>query len=360
MANHQKSQSPKRSGLKKHRRQKPEVLVRSSGFLLDKDLLRLIYQKMLQSRIYEERLIKIYKAGDGYFWIGGPGEEAFGVPLGLLVKKGQGPDFDYLHLHYRCGSTLIAMGMPMIEGIRLLMNRATDRHTGGRNFCSHYCIPEWNIMPVTSPIEVQYVMAIGTAIVQKKGGHSGITIVTGGDAGTHEGDFESALIWASRPVLPLPLLITVQNNGWGISTDYESQHGEVSIAKRAEVYGMPARSIDGNDPEESYLTLKELMDYVRTHQKPAFIEAKVSRLYGHSSASGANWVSGEPDPLADFEHKLLKAGFLVEAEIQSWRNQFEQEGFQAWQQVKSEPHPSPDSIWQYVYADPTEPNWRRF
>ena len=46
---------------------------------------------MVKSRVLEERLIKIYKAGEAYFWIGAPGEEAFGVPLGMLVHKGQGP-----------------------------------------------------------------------------------------------------------------------------------------------------------------------------------------------------------------------------------------------------------------------------
>ena len=50
----------------------------------------------------------MYKQGDGYFWIGGPGEEAFNVPLGLLADKGQGVDHDYLHLHYRSSGTLLA------------------------------------------------------------------------------------------------------------------------------------------------------------------------------------------------------------------------------------------------------------
>jgi 2-oxoisovalerate dehydrogenase E1 component alpha subunit len=60
-----------------------------------------IYDLMLRARLLEERLITMYKQGDGYFWIGGPGEEAFNVPLGLLVDKGAGKDHDYLDLHYR-------------------------------------------------------------------------------------------------------------------------------------------------------------------------------------------------------------------------------------------------------------------
>jgi 2-oxoisovalerate dehydrogenase E1 component alpha subunit len=335
-------------GLKKH----------SLG--LEPELCRKIYQHMLYSRVLEERLIKIYKAGDAFFWIGGPGEEAWGVSLGLLVNKGQGPDHDYLHLHYRATPTLVAMGMPMIDAIRLIMNRATDPCTGGRNFANHYCFPQWNVMPVTSPIEVQYVMALGTAHVQKKFQHKGISIVTGGDAGTAEGDFASCLIWSSRRGQELPLLITVQNNKWGISTAYEGQHGETHIADRAKAFNMPAYVINGNDPIECYRVIQEAMTYIRKHKKPAFIEAHVSRLYGHSSASGANRVNHEECAVKTFESRLLKAGVIKESEVQTWTDQFEKEGYEAWQKVKSEPTPAPESIWQYVYADQTPADWRRF
>jgi len=44
---------------------------------------------MLRARLLLERLITMYRQGDGYFWIGGPGEEALNVSPGLLVDKGQ-------------------------------------------------------------------------------------------------------------------------------------------------------------------------------------------------------------------------------------------------------------------------------
>ena len=74
------------------------------------DLLVQMHETMLRTRLLEERLIRMVKQGDGYFWIGGPGEEAFNVPLGMLVHKGEGPAYDYLHLHYRSSGTLLAMG----------------------------------------------------------------------------------------------------------------------------------------------------------------------------------------------------------------------------------------------------------
>ena len=54
------------------------------------ELLVRLYDLMLISRCLEERLIRMNKQGDGFFWIGGPGEEAFNVPLGLLVAQGPG------------------------------------------------------------------------------------------------------------------------------------------------------------------------------------------------------------------------------------------------------------------------------
>lgn len=326
---------------------------------LDEKLLLKIHNLMVKSRALEERLIKIYKSGDAFFWIGGPGEEAFGVPLGLLVNKGQGPEYDWLHLHYRCSPTLVAMGMPLIDSIRLIMNRATDVSTGGRNFANHYCYPEWNVAPVTSPIEVQYSIAVGTAHVQSRSSGNGVTIVTGGDAGSAEGDFASCLIWSTRPKKELPMLITVQNNGWGISTNYESQHGESSIAQRGVAFGMKTMKINGNDPVESYLKIQEALEYIRKNKKPILMEAMVSRLYGHSSADGAN-KRDVPCCLEEFEKKLLNWGIITRSEIDQIKSQYESEAQQAMIQARTEPAPLGNTIWDHVYFKNENANWREF
>lgn len=327
---------------------------------LPKELLLNFHSLMVKSRVLEERLIKIYRAGESYFWIGGPGEEAWGVPLGLLGRVGQGLAYDWWHLHYRCTPTLIAMGMPMEDSIRLMMNRRTDVCTGGRNFSNHYCFPQWNVAPVTSPIEVQYPIACGTAHAQKRAGHKAISIVTGGDAGTAEGDFASGLIWSSRKGAELPVLITVQNNKWGISTNFEGQHGEENIADRAQAFGIRSLVINGNDPVESYIKIKEQMDYIRKTGKPAFIEAHLSRLYGHSSASGANRIEGELDPVMDFQEKVLKAGLIKESEVKKMWEAFEEEGVRATETARTEPVPTAESLWDHIYVNNENADWRKF
>jgi 2-oxoisovalerate dehydrogenase E1 component alpha subunit len=327
---------------------------------LSQDLLLRIHDLMVKSRVLEERVIKIYKAGEGYFWIGGPGEEAFGIPLGLLARKGQGLANDWFHLHYRCTPTLIALGMPMIDAVRLMMNRVTDPSTGGRNFAGHYCFPKWNVAPVTSPIEVQYPLACGTAHAQKRAGFNAISIVTGGDAGTAEGDFASSLVWSSRKGNELPILITVQNNGFGISTPFEGQHGETQIADRARAFNIRSRVINGNDPIESYLAIKEEMEYIRKTGKPSFIEVKVTRLYGHSSADGANRKNELFDSVLEFEKKLKSAGLIKDIEAKSIWEKYELEGVQAQEKARTEPSPTSQSIWDHVFVDNENADWRKF
>jgi 2-oxoisovalerate dehydrogenase E1 component alpha subunit len=309
-----------------------------------------IYRIMVRTRAMEERMIKMSKSGEGYFWIGGPGEEAFNTCLGLQVKKGPGPEYDFLHLHYRNSATLVAMGMPLLDGIRQMAMTATDPHSHGRNFSGHYARREWNVLPISSVIENQFVMAPGTAIVQKRLGGDSITIVVGGDAGTAEGDFASCLVWSTRPGNELPVLIIVMNNGWGISTSACSQHGEQRIIDRGKAFGIPDEVVDGNDPIVSWFALQRAMDYCRHERRPFLLEAMVSRLYGHSSSSGALRVKGEPDCIERFERQLLEAGILNQRGVDRAHAEARDETEAALEQALSEPRPTPEDVNRFTYA----------
>lgn len=315
------------------------------------ELLVRIHSHMLTARVLEERLITMYRQGDGYFWIGGPGEEAFSVPLGLLVHKGEGVQYDYLHLHYRSSGTLLALGADPVDSLRQMKNTATDPYSGGRNFASHYSVKEWNVVPVSSPIEVQYSMATGTAIAQKRSGSHGITIVQGGDAGTAEGDFATCLVWSSRKGHEAPVLIVVTNNEYGISTPWKGQHGEERVSDRGKAFGMPTATIDGNDVEVAYHAIQKAMDYVRTEKKPYLLEVMVSRLHGHSSASGANFVGAERDCLAELESKLIDRGIKTRQELDDLRAQLTREFLEASKRVREEPQPSGSTIYDHIFTD---------
>jgi len=301
---------------------------------LNPETIKKMYRTMVLGRLLEERLIKMSKGGEGFFWIGGPGEEGFSVPLGMLTQKGQGVDYDYLHLHYRSSGIILGMGGQVIDTIRQMRTTVTDPYSRGRNFVNHYAIPEWNVMPIAPTIETQYSTCIGTAIAQKRNSGKGITIVNGGDAGTAEGDFHTCLVWANRPANPLPILMIVVNNQFGISTPWRDQHGEGDISNWAKAFeGMPGKTINGNDVMESYSAIQEAMAYIRKEKKPYLLEVRASRLHGHSSSSGANRVD-EPDCISLFEDQLIAKKIMKPEDLKKVWEECRKECGDAHAQVK--------------------------
>lgn len=325
-------------------------VIRSGQEAISAELALTIFRQMVRTRALEERSIKMSKSGEAYFWIGGPGEEAVNVSLGLQTQKGQGPAYDYLHLHYRNAGLLLAMGMPMVDHFRQLAMTATDRFSRGRNFVGHYAVPEWNVVPVTSVIEVQCVMAPGTALVQKRFGGDGLSLVVSGDAGSAEGDFESCLIWSTRPGNELPVLMVVTNNRYGISTPAQTQHGEKRIADRAIPYDVKAETVDGNNPVATWHAIDRAMRYIRRERKPYLLEMMVSRLHGHSSSSGAARVPGEVDCVKVFEQKLLEVEAIDSEGISQMWADARAEADAAADQVADEERPLAEDVERFTYA----------
>ncbi len=318
---------------------------------METDLKLRIHDLMVKARVLEEQLIAMTRSGDGFFWIGGPGEEAFNVPLGLQVLKGEGPAHDYLHLHYRSSGILTAMGAEMIDAIRQMRATATDPYSGGRNFVNHYARRDWNVVPGTPTIEVQYAMVIGTAWVQKREGGSGLSLVNGGDAGAAEGDFATCLNWSSRPGHELPVLMIVTHNHYGISTESATQWHMQDIASRAGPFGIRHAMVDGNDAEASWASIADAMAYVRSERRPFCLQANVSRLHGHSSSTGGALVEGERDGLAEFEQKLAAEGVLDAAAAQAVWARYRAEAKAALEQARQEPYPDPATLHRHTFYE---------
>ncbi|OWK42311.1 thiamine pyrophosphate-dependent dehydrogenase E1 component subunit alpha [Fimbriiglobus ruber] len=326
------------------------AVIRSGKEAISAELALTIFRQMIRTRALEERSIKMSKSGEAYFWVGGPGEEAVNVALGMQVHKGQGPAYDYLHLHYRSAGTLLAMGMPMLDHVRQLAMTATDPYSRGRNFVGHYAVPAWNIPPVSSVIEIQCTMAPGTALVQKRAGGDALTVAVSGDAGTAEGDFESCLLWSSRPGNELPVLLLVTNNGFGISTTHGSQHADRRIADRAAPYHVRAETVDGTDTVAAWHGIDRAMRYVRRERKPFLLETLVGRLHGHSSSSGAQRVWDQPDCLALFEQKLIDAHATDANAVRQMWDEARKEADAAVVKATSEPKPTKEDVERDTYA----------
>ena len=80
------------------------------------------------------------------------------------------------------------------------------------------------------------------------------------------------------------------------------------------------------------------------------LEARVSRLHGHSSSSGALRVNNELDCLSAFELKLIEAGVLDQASADRTREEAQAEADEALEQATNEPRPIAPDVYKFTYA----------
>jgi len=108
--------------------------------------------------------------------------------------------------------------------------------------------------------------------------------------------------------------------------------------------------VDGNDPIASWHAVRRAMAWCRLERRPYMLEPMVSRLYGHSSSSGALRVKGEPDCIELFEHKLLEAGVLDPETVEQVHDEAKAETEAALEQAQSEPKPTAEDVEKFTYA----------
>ncbi len=206
-----------------------------------------------------------------------------------------------------------------------MKNTATDPYSGGRNFAGHFACASGTSCPVSSsPIEVQYSMAPAPRWRRSATAATGITIVTGGDAGTAEGDFatlpgvelapgQRAADAHHRHEQPVGHLDAVRRPSTASS----------DIADRGKAFGMPTADHRRQRPRGELPRAEEgdrrtcAPSASRTCSRPM-----VSRLYGHSSRVGRELRHGRGRlPRASSRSSLEAHGVLTRAEMDEVRAQ---------------------------------------
>src|SRR5690349_14246703 len=115
----------------------------------------------------------------------------------------------------------------------------------------------------------------------KEGTLAGISLVLGGDASCATGGFWSALTIATTQ--QLPLLIYIEDNGYGISVPSQYQTpGKDIAANLAGFSGLTIFNGDGTDPQEAAKLVHVAVQHVRRQRAPALLRLTVPRLEGHS------------------------------------------------------------------------------
>src|SRR5512141_1398575 len=197
--------------------------------------------------------------------------------------------------------------------------KASDPSSGGRQMPGHYGHPGHHVVSVSSPVATQILHAVGIALASRIRGLDQVAMAIMGEGSSNQGDVHEALNFAA--IHKLPMVLVIENNGYAISVPAERELSVRDVAQRASGYGIPGVVVDGTDVLACYAASREAFDRARRGDGPTLIEAKVTRLTGHSSDDQQTKYRTESDlaeglahdPLPIFRAQLRDAGVLDDA-----------------------------------------------
>jgi len=248
-----------------------------------REVARLVLTSREMDRIEEEELVPQKKV---LYQFSARGHDMAQVLLGIQLKDGDGV-FGY----YRSRPLLLALGVPLADALGSGMGLAGG-YSNGRDIGVVFNYPNSggaHAFPMAGGVGAQYTPAAGYAQaiaykqkVLKDGPPDAISVVLGGDASCATGGFWSGLTIATTQ--SLPLLMYIEDNGYGISVPSEYQTpGKNIAANLASFTGLTIFNGDGTDPAEAALLVEQAVDHVRKQRTPALLRLTVPRLEGHSA-----------------------------------------------------------------------------
>jgi 2-oxoisovalerate dehydrogenase E1 component subunit alpha len=330
--------------------------------LSDAELIEM-YRLVALTRALDERMWVLNRAGRIPFVISGQGHEGAQVGIAWPLKKGH----DWIAPFYRSIATCLTFGMSPRDIMTAQYATANDPSSGGRQMPGHYGSHEHNLVSVSSPVATQLLHAVGIALAAKIRKTGQVALTTMGEGSSNQGDVHEGLNFAA--IHKLPFVFVVENNGYAISVPAAKEVSVEDVADRASGYGIPGVVVDGADVLACYKASKEAVDRARSGGGPTLIEAKVTRLTGHSSDDQQTKYRSEEelesekarDPLPRFRAQLQEASILTDEVLAKLMTDITAAVDDATEYAESQPDPDPSTAMRWVYAEDwpseTPPPW---
>jgi TPP-dependent pyruvate/acetoin dehydrogenase alpha subunit len=305
---------------------------------------------MLLMRGIESRAMTLYRQGrvPGSFY-DGYGQEAVSVGAAFAMAAQ-----DRLCILHRDLGAHLVRGVAPARILGQYMGRAGGV-TRGRDGNVHFGDKDVGCVGMVSMLPDMMLVATGMAMAFKLRGERRCAITWFGDGSTSRGDFHEAMNWAG--VQRLPVVFVLENNQYAYSTPTHQQFA-VEPVRRAEVYGFPGESVDGNDAEAMFDAVRRARERALAGEGPTLIQAETMRMHGHAAHDDMRYVPKElvahwqeRDPLDLQEARVRALGFDVEG----LRAEVDAEIDAAAEEALAMPMPDPATAADGVFADEAEP-----
>ena len=339
---------------------------RAAKATAEPDLLDRLYATMYRIRRFEEQTAELFQSGlvkgTAHSYVG---EEAIAAGACLNLR----PD-DFIGSTHRGHGHCIAKG----ASIRKMMAELMGRETGycrGLGGSMHIADLDLNILGANGIVAAAMPIGTGAALAAKMRGKGQVVMSFFGDGGANQGIFHESLNLAA--VWKLPIVFLCENNQYALNTYFRNTTSVDTISVRSTAYGIPGKTIDGNDALEVYRVVGEAVERARAGEGPSLIEALTWRWGQHSMRANLPdprslkdkeaWM--DRDPLKEVEKQLTNGGKGARKRITAIQREVDEELEEAVTFGRESAEPDESILVGAVYAphadheEPGDPGTRK-
>ncbi|MCW4055551.1 MAG: thiamine pyrophosphate-dependent dehydrogenase E1 component subunit alpha [Candidatus Bathyarchaeota archaeon] len=309
-----------------------------------------IYRKMLEIRLFEEKVFELYGQnvvpGTIHLYAG---EEAVAVGVCENLRED-----DYIVSTHRGHGHCLAKGARLDRTMAEIMGKETG-YCKGKGGSMHIADFSVGMLGATAVVGAGIPIATGAGLSIKLRETDQVVACFFGDGASNQGTFHEGINMAA--IWKLPVLYVCENNLYAMGTRQTQIMAIRDVAKRAEAYGIPGITVDGNDALAVYKAAQEAVDRARGGEGSTLIECKTYRQKGHSRWDPAAYRPREEvedwlrrDPIRRMRKHLLDAKCLSETEAAKIEKETEAAVEGAVEFAVASPYPKPEEALEDVYA----------
>jgi pyruvate dehydrogenase E1 component alpha subunit len=231
--------------------------------------------------------------------------------------------------------------------------------TGGKDGNMHFGDRRLGCVGMVSMLPDMASVATGLGLALKMRGEQRVAMTYFGEGASANGQCHEALNFAG--IHCLPVIFVLENNRFAYSTPTELEFA-VDPVRRAENYGFPGVSVDGNDVEAVFEASRIAADRARNGGGPTLIECHTMRMHGHGAHDDMSYVPKElleeweaRDPIDRYAERLVTAHGFSDDEIDVVREEVARYVDECAAKALASPMPDPAQALDGVFAEDWEP-----
>tara|TARA_B100000745_G_scaffold127275_1_gene82911 strand:- start:772 stop:1713 length:942 start_codon:yes stop_codon:yes gene_type:complete len=309
-----------------------------------------MYEKMFTIRRFEEQARREADSGKLRGIHSSIGQEA--VPTGVCAHL---RDEDFVLGTHRSHHHCIAKGVDLNEMMAELFGKSTG--TGnGKGGTMHIADINKGMLGANGIVGSNIPVATGVALTAKVKGTDNVSVVFFGDGASSQGALHEAMNLAS--IWKLPVLFVCENNRYAESTPFEYSVAGGSVSNRADGYGIPGVTVDGQAVLDVFEVAKEAVGRARAGDGPTLIEAQTYRYLGHAGLDDPLTYRSEEeqeyymnrDCIVTFKKYILDSSLADENELAQIEKDCEAAVATSVKFADDSPYPSDEALTEDVYT----------